>query len=95
MSHLSGISEQSSEYTSTTFNSASASAFVQQVLSQLEVDEMGTMSADEAHSIFLRINSRLGRTYSQTDINSFFYSLKKDRGGRISLNDFKRAFEEL
>ena len=76
-------------------NSASASALVQQIFNQLDKNGSGKLSVEEANSIFIRINNRLGRSFSEHDRIRFFDRLDRNSNGEIDLNEFKRAFDSL
>lgn len=95
MSYASGFSASGSGITNTSISSISASALVQQIINQLDSDGSGTLSLDEANSIFIRINSRIGRSCGQFETNQFFQNLRQNSNGRIDLNEFKQAFDEL
>lgn len=95
-SFVSDFSYSESALTNTSsVNSVAASALVQQILNQLDTDGSGTLSVEEANSIFLRINSRLGRRYGEDDVQNFFQSLDLNGDGQINLAEFKRAFDNL
>ncbi len=76
-------------------SSAASSALVQQIFRQLDADSSGALSLDEATSIFLRINSRLGRRYGEADVRRFFAALELRADGSIDLGEFRRAFDSL
>lgn len=61
----------------------------------METDSNGKITVNEARSIFKRINSRLGKTYTVDQVEEFFVSLKLNREGRVSFSKFKAAFESL
>jgi len=77
------------------FASGSASALVSQIFSQMDRDGSGTLSVNEAESIFLRINSRLGRSYGENEVALFFRTLDRNGDGVINLNEFRAAFDRL
>lgn len=88
-------SEFSALTNTSSINSASASALVQQIFNQLDKNGSGKLSVEEANSIFIRINNRLGRSFSEHDRIRFFDRLDRNSNGEIDLNEFKRAFDSL
>lgn len=94
-SFASGLSASGSALTNTSISSISASALIQQIINQLDTDGSGTLSIEEAQSIFVRINSRIGRSCGQFEINRFFQGIHRNREGRIDLNEFKQAFDDF
>jgi Ca2+-binding EF-hand superfamily protein len=61
----------------------------------MDKDGSGTLSVAEAESIFLRINSRLGRAYGEDEVALFFKTLDRNGDGVINLNEFRAAFDKL
>ena len=66
---------------------------IEQIFSQIDIDSDGNISVEEAEKIFLRLNSRLNRSYGENEVAQFFYSLDSNRDGNINLNEFKLAFQ--
>jgi hypothetical protein len=66
---------------------------IEQIFSQIDIDSNGNISVEEAEKIFLRLNSRLNRSYGENEVAQFFYSLDSNRDGNINLNEFKLAFQ--
>lgn len=61
----------------------------------MDTNSNGKITVNEARAIFNRINSRLGKTYTQDEEEEFFMSLKLNRDGCVSCSRFKDAFESL
>ena len=90
-----GLLQPSSASFASSAASSASSALVQQIFRQLDADSSGALSLDEATSIFLRINSRLGRRYGEGDVRRFFAALELSADGSIDLGEFRRAFDSL
>lgn len=71
---------------------------VGEILSQVadsRVSTNGRLGLEEAEKLLLKLNSRLGRRYSEDDLRRFFYSLNIRQDGTISLDEFRVAFERV
>lgn len=74
---------------------------VSEIFSQVAADScrlsstQGRLSLEEAEKLLLKLNSRLGRRYSEDDLKRFFYSLNIQEDGTISLEEFRVAFERV
>ncbi len=55
----------------------------------------GFISIEEAQSLLLRLNSRLGRNYGEDDVKAFFARLDVNRDGRLSIREFREAFGRI
>ena len=64
------------------------------MFSEIDTDQNGTISVDEARNIFERINVRLGKSYTPADALQFIISLDKNRDGLIEFSEFKAAFDK-
>ncbi len=87
-------SEVTSQQSSTS-GVSSTRKLITQIFEHLDKDGNGFMSREEAASIFLRINSRLGRSYGQMEVDRFFARLDKNGNGQIEVVEFREAFETL
>ncbi len=65
------------------------------IFNHIDRDSNGYLSQEEACSIFLRINDRLGRSYGEDDVNHFFYDLDRNGDGTINVEEFRVAFNNL
>lgn len=79
----------------TSESSPSAKELIARIFAQIDKDGDGTLSRQEAVSLLLRINSRLGRSYGQSEIDHFFAALDKNRDGLIDVREFHEAFIKL
>jgi len=89
------LQPSSASFASSSAASSASSALVQQIFRQLDADGSGALSLHEAASIFVRINSRLGRRYGEGDVRRFFAALELSADGSIDLGEFRRAFDSL
>lgn len=76
-------------------SSPSAKELIARIFAQIDKDGDGTLSQEEAASLLLRINSRLGRSYGQSEIDDFFAALDKNRDGLVDVREFHEAFIRL
>ncbi len=81
--------------TSSAVSATTSSALVQQIFRQLDSGGFNSITINEANSIFLRINSRLGRHCTDKEVNKFFNKLKFNIYDCIDLVEFRRAFDEF
>ena len=68
---------------------------VEQIFDHIDRDGNGVLSYAEARSIFLRINSRLGRSYGEDEVGVFFDNLDKNKDGIIDVKEFHNAFKQI
>lgn len=68
---------------------------VEKIFDHIDKDGNGVLSYSEAESIFLRINSRLGRSYGEDEVAVFFKDLDKNRDGIIDVKEFHAAFQRF
>ena len=73
----------------------SAGSIAEQIFSQLDLDGDRSISVSEAEKALLRLNSRLGRSYGENEVKSFFATLDLNGDGKLDLNEFRRAFFNL
>ena len=59
------------------------------------MDNSGYISVEEAGKILLKLNSKMGKSYGEDDINKFFKTLDVNKDGRLTLNEFKHAFDNF
>ena len=71
------------------------SSIVAELFSQIDRDLNGRIAVDEAEKLLLKLNSRLGRRYSDDDIRRFFLTFETNRDGTIELQEFRTAFERV
>lgn len=68
---------------------------VEQIFKLIDKDNTGYISVEEAGRILLRVNSRLGRSYGEDNINELFKILDKNGDGRLNLQEFSAIFNTL
>ncbi len=93
-----GASSSVSYGNAASYGSASASVssdLVEQVFRSLNADNDNRISRSEAERAFLQLNSRLGRSYGENEVSSFFAALDKNGDGYLDLSEFRRAFLNL
>lgn len=73
----------------------SISALAEQLFNQLDIDGDNSISISEAEKAVLRLNSRLGRSYGENELKSFFATLDLNGDGKLDINEFRRAFFNL
>jgi Ca2+-binding EF-hand superfamily protein len=65
---------------------------IDEIFESIDRDHNGMISINEVQSIFLKMNSRLGRSYNEDDLRSFFSELDVNRDGQLSLIEFRESF---
>jgi hypothetical protein len=70
---------------------SSSSSLVAELFAGLDRNSDGRVSLEEANSLLLRLNSRLGRSYGEDQARAFFAALDSNRDGSIDLNEFRAA----
>ena len=85
----------SSSYSVTSSGGSSFSALINEIFASVDRDGSGVISLQEAESLLLRLNSRLGRNYGENEAREFFRRLDRNGDGQISLQEFRSAFERL
>lgn len=70
-------------------------SIVTELFSQIDRDLNGRIATDEAEKLLLKLNSRLGRRYSEDEIRRFFQTIETNQDGTIELQDFRSAFERV
>ena len=70
------------------------SPVVSSIFDQIEKENNGRVSLLEARSIFLRINTRLGKHFDERETKTFFKAFKTDDGA-ISVDEFRNAYMRL
>lgn len=73
----------------------SNSKIISAIFAQIDKDYNGVLSVEEAESIFLRINSRLRKSYGEDDVKIFFKVLDTNNDGVIDIQEFKNNFNKL
>jgi hypothetical protein len=68
---------------------------VSEILSQADRNHTGRLSLEEAEKLLLKLNSRLGRRYTEEDMKKFFLTVNNQKDGTISLEEFRVAFERI
>jgi hypothetical protein len=68
---------------------------VNEIFASIDRDRNGYVSVQEAQSLLLRLNSRLGRSYGENEARDFFRRLDRNGDGQISIQEFRAAFERL
>ena len=64
------------------------------IFNLIDKDSNGYLSRTEASSIFIRINRRLGRSYTQRELDKFFERLDVNRDGRINVEEYRISFNK-
>jgi len=72
--------------------SRSSDSVVAELFASVDVNSDGRFSIEEARSLLLRLNSRLGRHYGEDEVNAFFGALDANHDGVIDLSEFRAAF---
>ena len=78
-----------------TYSTNVNSSLINEIFSQVDIDGTAAITIEEAGSLLLKLNSRLGRTYGESDVRAFMNAIDTNRDGQISLQEFRRAFERL
>lgn len=73
--------------------SYTVSTAISEIFSQIDTDNDGKITADEASKILFRLNNRLINNYDESELVSLIN--ERSVHGNISLNDFKRIFEKM
>ena len=68
-------------------------AQINEIFASVDRDHNGRISVEEAETLLLRLNSRLGRRYGEDDVKRFFESLDANKDGHVDVAEFRRAFE--
>jgi len=95
-----GLGEYKSQVYSAPINysnslSAQGSVVISEIFNEIDRNGNGTLSISEAEKLLIQLNNRLGRTYTERDAQTFFRTLDVNRDGRISLREFREAFNRL
>jgi hypothetical protein len=85
----------SSRRTDLTSRQSNGSSVIAELFAEVDRDSNGSLSFREAHTLFNRLNSRLGRRESESECRSFLRSLDATQDGTVSLRDFRVAYERL
>ncbi len=64
------------------------------LFNQVDKEGTGTISAEEAERLIVKLNRLLGRNFDDDDVRVFFESLELDESG-FDLDKFKDAFVRL
>lgn len=78
---------------STSGNYRNNLSIISEIFSQIELEGISRLTLDDAEKLFNRLNSRLGRRFSNQEMLNFFNSLNSNRNGAVDLREFKVAFE--
>jgi hypothetical protein len=95
-----GLGEYKSQVYSTPISyssslSAQGSVVISEIFNEIDLNGNGTLSLSEAEKLLIQLNHRLGRNYTERDAQAFFRALDVNRDGRISLREFREAFNRL
>lgn len=74
---------------------ADALAIIDNVFNQIDTNNDGNIEIREAERIFLRLNSRLNRSYGEDEVKFFFQKLDTNMDSLIDLNEFRTAMLAL
>ena len=67
---------------------------IDEIFEQIDVDRDGQITKEETAKTLLHLNTVRGRSYGQDELEIFFSALDRDRNGSISMNEFKKAFNQ-
>ena len=82
----------STTHTAPSITIASAmNAVLAELFQSVDTNSSGHISRSEAETLLIRLNSRLGRRYSEEDAKIFFASLDSNNDGIIDFNEFRAA----
>ena len=70
---------------------AIVSALLGELFSSVDQNADSKISVNEAESVVLKLNSRLGRQFSKEDAQAFFNALDSNKDGSVDFNEFKSA----
>ena len=73
----------------------SLSSLLNEIFASVDTDGSGRISIGEAERLLLKLNSRLGRSYGENEVQEFFRALDKNGDGVLSIKEFRSAFEGL
>jgi hypothetical protein len=73
--------------------SYTVSTAISEIFSQIDTDNDGKITCDEASKILFRLNNRLINNYDETELVSLITA--RSTYGNINLYDFKRIFEKM
>jgi Ca2+-binding EF-hand superfamily protein len=68
---------------------------IDNVFNQIDTNNDGNIEVKEAERIFLRLNSRLRRSYGEDEVRYFFEKLDTNMDGLIDLAEFRTAMLAL
>lgn len=88
-------SSQTSTANASSAVSAEALAIIDNVFTQIDTNNDGNIEVREAERIFLRLNSRLNRSYGEDEVKFFFQKLDTNMDGFIDLHEFRTAMLAL
>ena len=75
--------------------SKSSKSAIDEIFRLLYNKENGRIKVNRAARVVLKVNSRLGRKYGETDVKHFIRALDVNGDGTLSLNEFRQAFTTL
>jgi Ca2+-binding EF-hand superfamily protein len=68
---------------------------INEIFAEYDTDRSGFISVSEAEALLLKLNARLGRSYGEDELKVFFNRLDVNRDGKLSIVEFRRAYENL
>jgi hypothetical protein len=73
----------------------SATAIAAEVFNSINLNGDDSISIAEAERAFSRLNSRLGRNYTEADVRAFISRFDTNRDGQLSFEEFKRIIFQI
>ena len=68
---------------------------ITKIFNEVDRDQHGSLSIEEAHKLILKFSNQLGRKYDDEYVGSFLKFLNKNDNGSISLKELRKSFEKL
>ncbi len=72
-----------------------AMSVISDIFAQVDNENQESLTLDEAGKLLEKLSAHLGRELHEQDLRTFFNHVTLNNDDRISLNDFKNAFEKL
>lgn len=71
------------------------SELIEETFRAIDLDEHKRLSVEEAEKAVSKVNSRLGKGFSDDDVKMFFSTLDVSMDGTIDFDEFKSAFHRV
>jgi Ca2+-binding EF-hand superfamily protein len=76
-------------------SSTASSAIALEIFNSINLNGDNSISLSEAERAFSRLNSRLGRNYTEADVRAFISRFDTNRDGQLSFDEFKRIIFQI